>query len=715
MAIQNRRGAYADFDKSKMVAGEIAVVQSGDPNSTDGSAVYVATQAGNAKRLSTYEDMQNEIVNATSEIEQQLVTEFEQDIADDLAAAQQAVTDASTQAQAASTSASTASTKASEAAASATQAAQTVENIIDSTLTQTGKAADAKKVGDEITDLKDDLTNDIEDTVGLLRYNLFKNVLYYKNLNGVQRGVAMSGCTATTDGNTITLTATSATVRLGSAGSSNDNFNTYGFGYPISCVGASKLRFILSDGFIRNYVTFWDSTGGFVSLSSVQTSNDFTLEVPSGAYICTMRFDLLNATVGNTYKLTVKVFSELSNSVMQIVDGIADDVDAFKAVKYSVYGGYISSTGAVVIAGNDTREVYSDFIPASNGDTFEFKLENSTQVSMWAALCQYDKNRNFISRTNLTANSTLANFETTIAISDVNTQFIVLTYRTYGTISATLKTTESTNILSDRVDEAQNIPFHSYNVKGINHRGFNSIAPENTIPAFVESKKHGFAYVETDVSVTSDGVFVLLHDATINRTARNADGTAISGTVNISDITYEQALTYDFGIYKGDKYAGTKIPTLEEFIKFCKFANLKAYIELKNTATYTQEQVSAMVLLAKKYGMESNVTWISFTKDYLVYVLNANNKARVGYIADGSYPTKLNDAISLKTDDNDVFLDVYIGNIYDEVIDSCISADIPVEAWTIDTTAQLLSMNPYITGVTTDYLDVSATLYYSQI
>lgn len=157
MAIQNRRGAYADFDKSKMVAGEIAVVQSGDPNGSDGTAVYVAFQSGNAKRLTTHEDIVNEISNATEEITNELVETFEQDVADDLSAAQTAASNAST-------SASTASTKASEAAASATQAAQTVENIIDSTLTQTGKAADAKKVGDEITNLKDDLS-------GLMSYD----------------------------------------------------------------------------------------------------------------------------------------------------------------------------------------------------------------------------------------------------------------------------------------------------------------------------------------------------------------------------------------------------------------------------------------------------------------------------------------------------------------------------------------------------------------
>ena len=182
MAIQNRRGAYADFDKSKMVAGEIAVVQSGDPNGSDGTAVYVAFQSGNAKRLTTHEDIVNEISNATEEITNELVETFEQDVADDLSAAQTAASNAST-------SASTASTKASEAAASATQAAQAVENIIDSTLTQTGKAADAKKVGDELTDLKDDLKqsdNELFRVSGYLNQNYVKGRQRYVD-SGVEK------------------------------------------------------------------------------------------------------------------------------------------------------------------------------------------------------------------------------------------------------------------------------------------------------------------------------------------------------------------------------------------------------------------------------------------------------------------------------------------------------------------------------------------------
>lgn len=51
MAIQNRRGEYVNFDPTKMKPGEFAIVQTGDPNSTDGAGIYICTYTGTVKRL----------------------------------------------------------------------------------------------------------------------------------------------------------------------------------------------------------------------------------------------------------------------------------------------------------------------------------------------------------------------------------------------------------------------------------------------------------------------------------------------------------------------------------------------------------------------------------------------------------------------------------------------------------------------------------------
>lgn len=105
MAIQNRRGVYNDFDPSKLVAGEWAVVQSGDPNSTRGKAVYIAFNSGDVERMATYEDMEDNIDSATATIQNTLtqnvssflsdagdtVDGLESDVASAISSAQSAV------------------------------------------------------------------------------------------------------------------------------------------------------------------------------------------------------------------------------------------------------------------------------------------------------------------------------------------------------------------------------------------------------------------------------------------------------------------------------------------------------------------------------------------------------------------------------------------------------------------------------------------------
>ena len=58
MAIQVRRGAYADFDTTKMRPGEPAVVLQDDPVASDGKAAYIAFAPGDVKRLATYDDVE---------------------------------------------------------------------------------------------------------------------------------------------------------------------------------------------------------------------------------------------------------------------------------------------------------------------------------------------------------------------------------------------------------------------------------------------------------------------------------------------------------------------------------------------------------------------------------------------------------------------------------------------------------------------------------
>jgi len=130
MAIQLRRGAYADFDPQKMKPAEVAVVQEDDPTSHDGKAVYVAISPGDVKRMAVLDELQDEVYN---QIDTAIST------------ATQAAVATATQAAAES---------AFEAAASADAAAESARTLtIDTTLTQSGQVADAKATGDAIAQI----------------------------------------------------------------------------------------------------------------------------------------------------------------------------------------------------------------------------------------------------------------------------------------------------------------------------------------------------------------------------------------------------------------------------------------------------------------------------------------------------------------------------------------------------------------------------------
>lgn len=131
MAIQNRRGNYADFDPQKMVAGEWAVVQSGDPNSTRGKAVYMAFNVGDIERMATYEDMQENIVSATSDVQAQFASELTQTINDANSAVDDMQTSIDNKIQSASDTVATLTTNTNTAINSANTAAATANTAAD--------------------------------------------------------------------------------------------------------------------------------------------------------------------------------------------------------------------------------------------------------------------------------------------------------------------------------------------------------------------------------------------------------------------------------------------------------------------------------------------------------------------------------------------------------------------------------------------------------
>lgn len=100
------------------------------------------------------------------------------------------------------------------------------------------------------------------------------------------------------------------------------------------------------------------------------------------------------------------------------------------------------------------------------------------------------------------------------------------------------------------------------------HRGVSSEYPENTITAYRAAVEQGYDIIEMDIKFTSDDVCVMLHDRTLNRTARLHGQSLGDDPVSIEDLTYAQTQELDVGAWKGEEFTGERIPTLAEALAF---------------------------------------------------------------------------------------------------------------------------------------------------
>jgi glycerophosphoryl diester phosphodiesterase len=92
----------------------------------------------------------------------------------------------------------------------------------------------------------------------------------------------------------------------------------------------------------------------------------------------------------------------------------------------------------------------------------------------------------------------------------------------------------------------------------IAHRGASREAPENTMAAFSLAWREGADGIEADFRLTRDGRIVCLHDDTTKRTA----GVELS----VAESSLEELRRLDIGAWKGARWRGERIPTLEEVL-----------------------------------------------------------------------------------------------------------------------------------------------------
>lgn len=137
------------------------------------------------------------------------------------------------------------------------------------------------------------------------------------------------------------------------------------------------------------------------------------------------------------------------------------------------------------------------------------------------------------------------------------------------------------------------------------HRGFNTIAPENSMPAFGAAVAMGAEEIEFDLWYTKDNELVSVHDDTLERVS--------DGTGKVYEHTYKELLNYDFGIKYGEKFRGMKILRFEDILqKFSCHVIMNIHVK-----AYTKEVLQKIIKLIDKYDCRRYVYFMNGEEEFL--------------------------------------------------------------------------------------------------
>jgi glycerophosphoryl diester phosphodiesterase len=144
----------------------------------------------------------------------------------------------------------------------------------------------------------------------------------------------------------------------------------------------------------------------------------------------------------------------------------------------------------------------------------------------------------------------------------------------------------------------------------IGHRGYCSRAPENTLPSFQLAIDAGADLVELDYHHSKDGVPIVVHDPTLDRTT-DARKQWKRRNIKVWQRTATEIQSLDAGSWYDAKFAGIKIPLLSEALEFICSRGGVPLIEHKSGDAQT------LARLLREMHLINRVVLISFDWKFL--------------------------------------------------------------------------------------------------
>lgn len=160
-------------------------------------------------------------------------------------------------------------------------------------------------------------------------------------------------------------------------------------------------------------------------------------------------------------------------------------------------------------------------------------------------------------------------------------------------------------------------------VLNLGHRGASHDAPQNTLAAFRLANEYGADGYELDVHLTRDGVPVVIHDFTVDKTT--------DGTGPVASFTLAELKRLDAGIKFSPQFAGERIPTLAEVFDVLPPHSI-VNVELKTRSIGDNGLERATIHLIRERGLQDRVIVSSFNPFSLLRVRRFAPELKIGLL-----------------------------------------------------------------------------------
>lgn len=232
------------------------------------------------------------------------------------------------------------------------------------------------------------------------------------------------------------------------------------------------------------------------------------------------------------------------------------------------------------------------------------------------------------------------------------------------------------------------------------HRGAKGEAPENTLAGFRHAYRHGIRRFEMDIILSLDGIPVVIHDLTLQRTTGSdrAVGTVSAAEMSLMDARRNTASWHH----------ETGVPSLDDVVRACPdYEHLQLEVKSDDRGRLNR-LCNRLVEWIQRENLYERITLTSSSTAFLKSARRLDRSVSLGYVAERRYPSPVRQAKRLDCH----YLCCNYRICQPSLVEHARNKGIAVSTWTVNRIHDMLELEKMgVESVITDY-PTSALIYF---